>query len=305
MNKEEGVMLKGLYVALVTPFKENGDLNEEKLRELVRFHVDAGTDGLVPCATTSENPTYTWEEHFRIIEIVVEEAAGKLKVIAGCGTNSTTRSIENIRKARELGADGAMVVTPYYNKPTQEGLYAHFMKLADDGGLPLMLYNVPGRTGVNMQPGTVARLSNHDLIVAVKEASGSVEQMSEIIMMCEGRLDLLSGDDAVTFPILAVGGTGVVSVTGNIVPGDVRAMITAFEKGDYDEARKLHYRLLPLHQSMFIETNPMPVKEAMNMLGMDVGDVRLPLVRMHPANRVRLAAALKDYGLEVKNPPAQ
>jgi 4-hydroxy-tetrahydrodipicolinate synthase len=302
--KEEGVMLKGLYVALVTPFKENGDLNEEKLRELVRFHVDAGTDGLVPCATTSENPTYTWQEHFRIIEIVVKEAAGRLKIVAGCGTNSTTKSIENIKKAKELGADGAMTVTPYYNKPTQEGLYAHFMKLADDGGLPLMLYNVPGRTGLNMQPTTVARLSKHDLIVAVKEASGSVEQMAEIILRCEGRIDLLSGDDAITFPILAIGGTGVVSVTGNIVPKDVRAMISAFEKGDMDKARKLHYKLLPLNQSMFIETNPMPVKEAMNMLGMGVGNVRLPLVRMLPANLEKLAAALTAYGLKVTSPPA-
>jgi len=291
-------MLKGLYVALVTPFAEDGSLNEEKLRELVRFHIDAGTDGLVPCATTSENPTYTWEEHFRIIEVVVKEAAGKLKVVAGCGTNSTTKSIENIKKAKELGADAAMVVTPYYNKPTQEGLYAHFMKLADDGQLPLMLYNVPGRTGLNMQPATVARLSAHDLIVAVKEASGSIEQMAEIILLCGGKINLLSGDDAITYPILTIGGTGVVSVTGNVVPKDVRAMITAFEKGDHDEARKLHYKLLPLNQSMFIETNPSPVKEAMNMLGMGVGDVRLPLVRMQPAGREKLAAALKAYGLE-------
>ena len=297
-------MLNGLYVALVTPFAEDGSLNEEKLRELVRFHIDAGADGLVPCATTSENPTYTWQEHFRIIEIVVEEAAGKLKVVAGCGTNSTTKSIENIKKAKELGADGAMVVTPYYNKPTQEGLYAHFMKLADDGRLPLMLYNVPGRTGLNMKPATVARLSQHDLIVAVKEASGSVEQMAEIIMLCGGKINLLSGDDSITFPILAIGGTGVVSVVGNIVPKDVRAMISAYEKGDLDKARDLHYKLLPLNQSMFIETNPMPVKEAMNMLGMGVGNVRLPLVRMLPENLVKLASSLTDYGLEVKNPPA-
>jgi 4-hydroxy-tetrahydrodipicolinate synthase len=297
-------MLKGLYVALVTPFTEDGGLNEEKLRELVRFHIDAGTDGLVPCATTSENPTYTWEEHFRIIEIVVKEAAGRLKVVAGCGTNSTAKSIENIKKAKELGADGAMVVTPYYNKPTQEGLYAHFMKLADDGQLPLMLYNVPGRTGTNMKPVTVARLSQHELIVAVKEASGSIEQMAEIIMRCDGRLNLLSGDDAITFPIFAIGGTGVVSVVGNIVPKEMLAMISAFKKGDIDEARRLHYDLLPLCQSMFIETNPMPVKEAMNMLGMGVGNVRLPLVRMLPENLVKLAAALTDHGLSVKNPPA-
>jgi len=295
-------MMEGLYVALVTPFAKDGSLNEAKLRELVRFHVEAGTDGLVPCATTSENPTYTWEEHFRIIEIVVEEAAGRLKVVAGCGTNSTTKSIENVRKAKELGADGAMVVTPYYNKPTPEGLYAHFMKIADEG-LPLMLYNVPGRTGVNMKPAVVARLSAHEMIVAVKEASGSVEQMSEIIGLCGDRIDLLSGDDAITYPILAIGGTGVVSVVGNIVPKDVRAMIAAFMKNDWKTARDLHYRLLPLSQSMFIETNPMPVKEAMNMLGMEVGDVRLPLVRMLPENRTKLAKALSTYGLKVAKEP--
>jgi 4-hydroxy-tetrahydrodipicolinate synthase len=291
-------MLGGLYIALVTPFKEDGSLNEDKLRELVRFHADAGSDGLVPCATTSENPAYTWEEHFKIIDIVVKEADGRLQVIAGCGTNSTTKSIENIKKAAELGANGAMVVTPYYNKPTQEGLYAHFMKLADEGGLPLMLYNVPGRTGVNMKPATVERLSKHELIVAIKEASGSLEQMSEIIVRCGAGIILLSGDDAITLPILAVGGRGIVSVVGNIVPKDMLALIDAYEKGDRRMAVSWHQKLLPLCQAMFIETNPMPVKEAMNMLGMGVGDVRLPLVRMLPENREKLRAALIAYGLK-------
>ena len=290
-------MFKGLYVALVTPFKKDGSLNEDKLRELVRFHIESGTDGLVPCATTSENPSYTWEEHFKIIEIVVKEADGKLNVVAGCGTNSTTRSLDNIKKAKDLGVDGAMVVTPYYNKPTQEGLYAHFMKLADEGGLPLMLYNVPGRTGVNMLPETVERLSKHEMIVAVKEASGSLEQMSDIVHRCGDRINLLSGDDGITLPILSIGGKGVVSVVGNIVPGDMLALLRAFEKGDMEEARKWHNKLFPLCKAMFIETNPMPVKEAMNMLGMDVGDVRLPLVRMKPENQEKLRAVLKDYGL--------
>lgn len=290
-------MFEGLYVALVTPFRDDGSLNEDKLRELVRLHVKAGTNGLVPCATTSENPTYTWEEHFHIIDITVKEAGGKLDVVAGCGTNSTTRSIANIQKARELGADGAMVVTPYYNKPTQEGLYSHFMKLADEGGLPLMLYNVPGRTGVNMLPTTASRLSKHERIAAIKEASGSLDQMSQIIKLCAGNIALLSGDDGITLPILAVGGRGVVSVVGNIVPQDMLQMLSAFRKGDLAEARRWHYRLLPLCNAMFIETNPMPVKEAMNMLGMKVGDVRLPLVRMLPANREKLHRALVGYGL--------
>jgi 4-hydroxy-tetrahydrodipicolinate synthase len=291
---------KGLYVALVTPFKEDGSLNEAKLRELVQFHIGAGTNGLVPCATTSENPTYTWEEHFKIIDITVKEAKGKIKICAGCGTNSTQKSIDNVKKARELGADAAMVVTPYYNKPTQEGLYAHFMKLADEGGLPLMLYNVPGRTGLNMLPKTVQRLCAHERIAAIKEASGSLEQMCEIILLCGDRITLLSGDDGITLPILAAGGKGIVSVVGNIVPKDVLAMIAAFENGNLAEARKLHYKLFPLCKAMFIETNPTPVKEAMNMLGMGVGDVRLPLVGLLPENREKLRKALVDFGLTVK-----
>jgi len=218
-------------------------------------------------------------------------------VVAGCGTNSTSKSIENLQKARELGADGAMVVTPYYNKPTQEGLYAHFMKLADEGKLPLMLYNVPGRTGCNMQPATVARMCRHENIVAIKEASGSVEQMANIILACGDDINLLSGDDPITLPILCIGGVGVVSVVGNIVPRDVLAMIKAFHDDNLPLARELHYKLLPLSQAMFIETNPMPVKEAMNILGKEVGDVRMPLVRMLPENRIKLAAALTAYGL--------
>jgi len=290
-------MFKGLYVALVTPFKKDGSLNEDKLRELVRFHIESGTDGLVPCATTSENPSYTWEEHFKIIEIVVKEADGKLNVVAGCGTNSTTRSLDNIKKAKDLGVDGAMVVTPYYNKPTQEGLYAHFMKLADEGGLPLMLYNVPGRTGVNMLPETVERLSKHEMIVAVKEASRSLEQMSDIVHRCGDRINLLSGDDGITLPILSIGGKGVVSVVGNIVPGDMLALLRAFEKGDMEEARKWHNKLFPLCKAMFIETNPIPVKTAMKMLGMLNGEMRLPLSRMRPENVRKLRKTMKEYGL--------
>jgi len=294
-------MFKGLYVALVTPFKKDGNLNEAKLSELVQFHIKAGTDGLVPCATTSENPTYTWEEHFKIIEIAVKEGKGKIKICPGCGTNSTVKSLENLKHARELGADGAMVVTPYYNKPTQEGLYAHFMKLADEGGLPLMLYNVPGRTGLNMLPKTVQRLAQHERIAAIKEASGSLEQMCEIIKLCGDKIALMSGDDGITLPILAVGGTGIVSVVGNIVPKDMLAMIAAFEKGDLAKAREWHYKLFPLCKAMFIETNPTPVKEAMNMLGMDVGDVRLPLVGLLPENREKLRGELASYGLKVVN----
>ncbi|MBN1884285.1 MAG: 4-hydroxy-tetrahydrodipicolinate synthase [Candidatus Krumholzibacteriota bacterium] len=291
-------MLHGLFVALVTPFTREGALDEARLTELVRLHVEAGTDGLVPCATTSENPALEDAEWARIVEIAVREAAGRLAVYAGCGTNSTTRSIANIRRARDLGANGAMVVTPYYNKPTQEGLYAHFSALADEGGLPLMLYNVPGRTGVNLAAGTVARLAPHERIVAVKEASGDLEQMSEIVRLCGDRVSLLSGDDGIVLAVLAVGGRGVVSVVGNIVPRDMLGLIDAFERGEMAEALERHLRLLPLCRAMFLETNPMPVKTAMNLLGRDVGEVRLPLVPMRPETRAALAEALAAYGLE-------
>lgn len=289
-------MFTGLYVAMVTPFKE-GKVNEEKLREMVRFHVENGTDGLVPCGTTGENPTFTWEEHFRIVEIVVEEAQGKMNVVANAGTFSTTRSIENVKRVKELGADGAMTITPYYNKPTQEGLKAHFLKVADSTDIPLLIYNVPGRTGVNLLPKTLGILADHENICAVKEASGNLSQMTEVVLTCSDKITMLSGDDGLTLPAMAVGGKGVVSVVGNIVPKDMKAMITAFEEGNIQEAMSWHHKLFPLCEAMFIETNPMPVKEAMNMVGWDVGDVRLPLVRMLPENRQKLKTALEEYGL--------
>ncbi|MDZ7860520.1 MAG: 4-hydroxy-tetrahydrodipicolinate synthase [Candidatus Krumholzibacteriota bacterium] len=290
-------MLKGLYIALVTPFKDNGSLNEEKLAELVKFHSSAGTDGLVPCATTSESPALSRDEQDRMIKIAVKHSSGRMKVVAGCGTNSTEGSIENIRRARSLGADAAMTASPYYNKPTQEGLYAHFRKLADEGGLPLMLYNVPGRTGVNIDPVTVERLCDHENIVAVKEASGDVEQVSEIIARCGERIDLLSGDDAITLPVLSAGGRGVVSVVGNIIPGLMLKLISLFNEGNQAEATELHLKLLPLCQAMFLETNPVPVKEAMNMIGKEIGGPRLPLVGLREENRIKLREVLTDFGL--------
>jgi 4-hydroxy-tetrahydrodipicolinate synthase len=289
-------MFTGLFVAMVTPFKR-GKVDEDKLREMVRFHIRHGTDGLVPCGTTGENPTFTWEEHFRIIETVVGEAKGKLKVVANAGTFSTAKSIENVKKVKGLGADGAMVITPYYNKPTQKGLIAHFLAIADAVNIPLMIYNVPGRTGVNLLPKTLGVIADHKNIVAIKEASGDLQQMTEVILTCGNRVSMLSGDDALTLPAMAVGGKGVVSVVGNIVPKDMKAMITAFNKGNMPKAMKWHHHLYPLCKAMFYETNPMPVKEAMNMLGWGVGDVRLPLVQMLPENRAKLRLALKAYGL--------
>ncbi len=291
-------MFHGLYVALVTPFHTDGSLNEDKLRELVDFHVKSGTDGLVPCGTTGENPSfYSWDEHYRIVEIVVRQAAGRLKVVAGAGTNSTTRTVENVRRIHEIGADGALVITPYYNKPNQIGLYNHFSKVAENSSLPLMLYNVPGRTGTDLMPETTARLAEHKKIVAIKEATGSVERASTLVRLCGGAIDIISGDDANTLPILAVGGRGIVSVAGNIIPADMKEMIAFFEEGDLESARQKHLTMLPLFQAMFVETNPAPIKAAMNILGWEVGDVRLPLAPLAPPSRNRIREVLNEYGL--------
>jgi len=289
-------MFRGLYVALVTPFKRDGTLNEDKLRELVDFHAREGTDGLVPCGTTGENPSFfDWDEHYRIVEIVVQAAQGRLKVVAGAGTNSTTRSAENVKRVEEIGADGALVITPYYNKPTQIGLYNHFLKIAESSSLPLMLYNVPSRTGVDILPETVARLAELPNVVAIKEATGSVERSSMIARLCGDKLGILSGDDANTLPILAVGGQGVVSVAGNIIPKDLKAMILAFTDGNLKSARRRHLEMLSLFQAMFLETNPAPVKAAMNIMGWDVGEVRQPLAPMSPSNVAKLKEVIASY----------
>ena len=291
-------MFTGLYVALVTPFHADGSLNEPRLRELVRWHIDAGTDGLVPCGTTGESATLRGEERLRALRIVASEAHGRIRVVAGAGTNSTAETVENLRALEGLGVDGALVITPYYNKPTQEGLIAHFRAAAQASPVPLVVYNVPSRTGVNLLPETLARLAEAEpRIAAVKESSGSLEQASWILRLCGDRLALLCGEDGLTYPMLCIGGAGVVSVVGNLVPRDLRAMIAAHRRGDPDEARRWHLRLLPLSQAMFLETNPTPVKEAMNLLGFDVGGPRLPLVSPRPETVEKLRRALADYGV--------
>jgi len=289
-------MFKGSIVAIVTPFK-NGEIDEETLRELVEFQIENGTDGIVPCGTTGEASTLDYDEHDRVIEIVVQQAKKRVPVIAGTGSNSTKEAIEITEHAKRVGADGALLVTPYYNKPTQEGLYRHYKTVAEAVALPQVLYNVPGRTGVNMLPETVARLADVPNIVGIKEASGSLQQVSEILSLCGDSIEVLSGDDFVTFPIMACGGGGVISVTANIMPKEVAGLVDAFNAGDLEEARRLHLKLLRISNAMFIETNPTPVKTALGLMGKCDDEVRLPLAPMSEANTAKLAAVMREYGL--------
>ncbi|UFS72176.1 4-hydroxy-tetrahydrodipicolinate synthase [Geomonas sp. RF6] len=289
-------MFQGSIVALVTPFN-NGAIDEEKLRELVEFQIENGTDGIVPCGTTGEASTLDYEEHDRVIQIVVEQTAKRVPVIAGTGSNSTREAIEMTQHAKDLGADGALLVTPYYNKPSQDGLYLHYKAIADAVAIPQVLYNVPGRTGVNLLPETVARLADHPNIVAIKEATGSLLQASEVLALCGDKLDVLSGDDFITFPMMACGGKGVISVTANIMPKEVAAMTDAFFAGNMEEARQLHLKLLKISNAMFVETNPVPVKTAVSLMGKCRDELRLPLAPLVEKNREKLIAIMKEYQL--------
>jgi len=289
-------MFKGSIVAIVTPFK-NGEIDEEGLRQLVEFQIENGTDGIVPCGTTGESPTLDYQEHDRVVEIVVDQVKKRIPVIAGTGSNSTKEAIEITEHAKRVGADGALLITPYYNKPSQEGLYRHYKTVAEAVALPQILYNVPGRTAVNLLPETVARLAEISNIVAIKEATGSLQQASEIIALCSDKIDVLSGDDFVTFPLMACGGVGVISVTANIMPKEIAAMIDAFNAGNMEEALRLHLKLLKISNAMFIETNPVPVKTALGLMGKCSEEVRLPLAPMSENNNSKLAVIMKEYGL--------
>jgi 4-hydroxy-tetrahydrodipicolinate synthase len=289
-------MFTGSIVAIVTPFR-NDAIDEEKLRELVEFQIANGTDGIVPCGTTGESSTLDYDEHDRVIEIVVQQTNKRVPVIAGTGSNSTREAIEMTEHARKLGADGALLVTPYYNKPSQEGLFRHYRAVAEAVPIPQILYNVPGRTGVNLLPETVARLADISNIVAIKEATGSLQQASEVLALCGDKLDVLSGDDFITFPMMACGAKGVISVLSNIMPKEVASLVDAFREGRMEEARQLHLKLLRISNAMFIETNPVPVKTAVALMGMATDEVRLPLAPMSDANRAKLAGIMKEYGL--------
>jgi 4-hydroxy-tetrahydrodipicolinate synthase len=289
-------MFKGSFVAIVTPFRD-GTLDEPALRSLLDFHLSNGTNGIVPCGTTGESPTLSHDEYERVIEITVEMVHGRLPVIAGTGFNSTEKTIEATRFAKKAGADGALIVTPYYNRPTPEGIYQHFAAVAKAVEIPIIVYNIPGRTGTNILPDTMARLAGIDTIVGVKESTGSLQQVQEMLKLCGDKLTVLSGDDWATLPLLAVGGKGVISVTANIAPRQVAEVISLWESGNTAAARERHYHLWPLHSTLFIETSPTPVKTALGMMGKISPDVRLPLAPMLPHNRTKLEMVLKDFGM--------
>ncbi|MDI6727846.1 MAG: 4-hydroxy-tetrahydrodipicolinate synthase [Thermodesulfovibrionales bacterium] len=286
-------MFKGSIVAIVTPFK-NGKFDEKTYGDLIEWHIKQGTHGIVPCGTTGEASTLEFEEHYRVIEVAVKAANKRIPVIAGTGANSTDEAIEITKKAKKLGADGALLVTPYYNKPTQEGLYRHYKAVADAVKIPIVLYNVPGRTAVNMLPSTVARLTECKNIVGIKEATGDMKQASELIRLCGDRLTVLSGDDFTTLPLLALGGHGAISVTANVAPKDSAEMYNAWANGDIAKARELHYKLEPINSAMFIETNPIPVKTALVMMGKIREEFRLPLCEMSKSNKEKLKGVLKS-----------
>ncbi|MHC4599606.1 MAG: 4-hydroxy-tetrahydrodipicolinate synthase [Planctomycetota bacterium] len=288
-------MFKGVIVALVTPFK-GGRVDFDKLTELVEFHLEQGTDAVVPVGTTGESATLSHEEHDAVVAHVVKAVNRRVPVIAGAGSNATAEAVRLTIHAKEVGADAALLVTPYYNKPTQEGLYLHYRAIAERGGLPMVLYNVPSRTGLDLKPETVERLVRAGGVAAVKEASGSLDRISDLAKRCPD-LSILSGDDSLTLPMLSAGARGVISVVANVVPADVKAMIARFNEGDTEGARALHLKLLPLMKGMFFETNPIPVKTALALMGKIEEEFRLPLCPMAPANRERLKGVMQEYGL--------
>ncbi|MCU0572086.1 MAG: 4-hydroxy-tetrahydrodipicolinate synthase [Syntrophobacteraceae bacterium] len=290
-------MFRGAMVAIVTPFK-GGLLDEAALRDLIDFQIANGTQGIIPCGTTGESATLSFQEHERVVEITVEQVGKRVPVIAGSGSNSTGEAIRLTKHAKTAGADGALMISPYYNKPTQEGLYQHFRKVAEAVDIPIVLYNIPGRTAVNMEPDTIARLAKIDNIVGVKEASGSMKQITDIIARCGDDFSVVSGEDFLTFPLMCVGGKGVISVTSNIAPRDMSDLCSLLLEGKVAEARPLYYKLLPLCHGLFYETNPAPVKAALAMMKkIESDEVRLPLVQMSEANRERLRRDLQAYGL--------
>jgi 4-hydroxy-tetrahydrodipicolinate synthase len=289
-------MFKGAFTAIVTPFK-NGRLDEEAYRELIEFQVKGGIHGIVPCGTTGESPTLSHAEHKRVVETCIDQVKKRVVVIAGSGSNNTAEALELTQHAQQAGADGALMITPYYNKPTQEGLYQHYKTVASQTKIPIVVYNVPGRTSLNLLPETMARLAGLPNIVGLKDATGDLKQGSKTLELCGDKITVLSGDDFTTFPLLCVGGQGVISVVSNVVPADMAGMCNAFFAGDLAKARALHYKMWPLTEAMFYETNPVPVKTALKLMGKITGEVRQPLCPLSNANEDKLRQVMQKYGL--------
>jgi len=291
-------MFNGSLVALITPFDENNRIDESGIKELVEFHVKNGTDGIVPCGTTGESPTLSHEEHKKVIELTVKAVAGRVPVIAGTGSNSTEEAIDLTSSAKDMGVQGVLLVMPYYNKPTQKGLYMHFKAIVEKVDIPAVVYNVPSRSGVNLLPSTLAELAQLKNIVAVKEASGNLEQMTEIMYLCGNQLTLLSGDDKILLPVLSIGGKGIISVVANIIPDKVSLMVKEFQRGNYQEAQGIFMEVIyPLSRAMFYETSPIPVKTAARLMGLPAGNLRLPMVDMEDNHLVQLKNDLERFGL--------
>jgi len=289
-------VFEGVLTALVTPFRD-GAIDEAALRNLVDLQIEAGVDGLVPCGSSGEAATLSHAEHRRAVEIVVQAARGRVPIVAGTGSNSTREAIELTQHAKAAGADGALLISPYYNKPTQEGIFLHYAEVARATSFPLLAYNIPGRTASNILPATIARMADVPQIVGVKEASGDVGQIAEVIARCPEDFAVLAGDDAMTLPLLALGGRGVIATTANVAPSAMVQMIRAFRAGDVVEARRIHFRLLPLFQVLFCETNPIPVKAALAFMGLCGPEIRLPLTPLSEPHRERLQVVLKELGL--------
>jgi 4-hydroxy-tetrahydrodipicolinate synthase len=289
-------MFHGAFSALVTPFRD-GAIDEKALRELVEWQIQSGIDGLVPCGSTGESATLSHAEHEQVIKVVIDQTRRRVPVVAGTGSNSTAEAIRLTTYARAAGADGALLISPYYNKPTQDGIYRHYKAIASAVDLPLIVYNIPGRTGSNIAPETFARMCDIRNVIGIKEASGSMEQCSDILKLCGERLTMLSGDDSLTLPLMAMGAKGVIAVITNIMPREMHELAAAGLEGDFARARDLHFRMLPLMRALFVETNPIPIKQACALMGRCANEVRMPLVPMTPPAAEKLRAAMKTAGL--------
>ena len=289
-------MVSGSIVAMVTPFKD-GKVDWESLEGLVEFHIKNGTHGIVPCGTTGESATLSHQEHDDVIKAVIKAVKKRVPVIAGTGSNSTDEAIRLTREAEKSGADGALLISPYYNRPTQEGIYQHYKKVAGSVGIPLIVYNIPGRTGSKIEPETLARLSEIKNVAGVKEATGSVDQAIDVVRLSKAGFGVYSGEDSLTFSLMALGGKGVISTAANIVPKEMAELAQACLKGDWEKGRKLQFQLVPLIRTVFIETNPIPIKTALSLMGKCRGDLRLPLTPMSEGNLKKLKTAMADFGL--------